>query len=86
MCKVIESAPKIVDDIPRSGESVERENWQSSEPLNLVSTVRIFLGADNCELLVPKGSKDLFEITEVLLGPFNFYADKNESIVCRQNI
>jgi len=40
----------------------------------------VILGDDNVEALVPKSDEFALQVTEMLLGPFNFYANKNQSI------
>ncbi len=91
--EMVESTPKIVDDIASSSDYINRNSGQSNEfrishvrelkcPLDVLAGLQVVLASNYCNVLGDE--KVGCQITEVLFGPLNFYADKNDSIACFQ--
>jgi len=78
--EVVERTPEIVDDISGSGDCVPGQNRELSEILGYLSRLRIELAENRCLMFIPKSNEFSLKITEMLLGPFNFYANKNKSV------
>jgi hypothetical protein len=81
--EVIKSASKVVDNI--SGHKSNLDQWRvkNSNAIDCLSGLRIMLADDSIwwgfesEEASPKD----FQVTDVLVGPFNFYADKRKSFI-----
>jgi hypothetical protein len=79
---VIEGTPEVLNDISGDGNGVERGDPEGAENLRFMSSLRIFIGHDRVSVCVPGFfDKFPFKLNEVLLGPLNFYANKNDSAV-----
>jgi len=76
--QVIESTSEVVSNV---SDNCGHSGFQNEEWSGLVKTFRVRVHRDSVELICHVGSKSLFQLSEMLIGAFNFYADKSESIV-----
>ncbi len=82
---MIERGPEIMNNVPGHTENVKREGGHSlkfvgmKEGYGVGSDTRIWIGREYCSVL--EGQNFGCEITEVLLGPLDFNADKDDSVV-----
>ncbi len=77
ICEVVESTPQTMDDIPRCGENFKGINRETLH----VRGLRVILSNTHIQVFVPAREDYPFEVTEVLFGPFNFYAKENQTCV-----
>jgi hypothetical protein len=88
VCEMVERASKIMDNISSARNDINRqsESFVSGVAGHLESTPdwRIRLSDNNVSVIVPTRHNLRFEVCEVLLGPLDFYADKEKSAACIQ--
>jgi hypothetical protein len=76
---VVESTPKVLQDIASRGEHVETDDREFSEVRQALGSFRILIADTNVSVGVPIGLRCRFEFGEVLFGPFDFYPDEDKS-------
>lgn len=82
--QVIESAPEVLDCVPRDGNN-DSGNWcDTGYLIAQFSKLRIFLFDDAIGMSAEEGVDLPFEIDDVLFGPFNFYPDERKSFIGSQ--
>ena len=79
VCKVVECASEVVNDIASQPQRVKGQDSVLSE----LARLRFRISRNSVELLHPERSKFGLQITEMCLGPVNFYAHQDKS-VCRR--
>lgn len=84
--QMIQRASHVVDRV--SGKKTDwighRLNVAREEDIKiLISRLRVWLGVEGVKLALEKPIPSGFQITEVLLGPFDFYADTRETFSSR---
>src|SRR5271169_2439541 len=80
--QMVESTSEIVNDVPCRCDRIEGQPWKNHEPPRCLPGLSVQLGANYCRADIPRSEKVGCETTEVLFGPLNFNADKNDSVVC----
>jgi len=83
VCKVIKRAPEVVDNIASRSEGVEGTDAVFTKLFEGLARLRIFIGSERLEVLLPETNELGFEVDEVLLGPLNFHSDEDQSVVGR---
>jgi hypothetical protein len=82
---MVKSSSQVVDHVASGGKRIERLHGKPVHILDaLAMSLRITLGQNHVHLLSPKIQEAEFEITEMLLGPLDFYSNKNKSVVGRE--
>jgi len=76
---VIEGATKVLQNIASDREHIEMNDREISEDKIALGKFRILLGNSNLSVGIPICLRSRFEFSEVLLGPFNLYADRDKS-------
>src|SRR6266849_589292 len=77
--QVIESGSQVVENVT-SGNCNDRRNLADTRNvMDVLSGFRVRLDFDGIRLGIPEGLNFDFQVTDVLFGPFNFYANKPES-------
>jgi hypothetical protein len=79
--EMVKSASEIVDDISGNSGNVESVNMQRIDFEDWFSKLGLSLYADRLSGRFAQGQDDRFQIVEMLIGPFNFYADQSDSVV-----
>lgn len=80
-CEMVKSTSKVVDDIASRKRNVESVDIEWVDFKNWLHALGLSLCADRLEGCFAKRLDSRFEFIEVLLGPFNFYADQSQSVV-----
>jgi len=73
---VVQGTPKVIYDIPGNTEDLERVNLKRFVMNEMISCLQIFIGNGHATCIVRARNELPFEITEMMLGPFNFYSKK----------
>ncbi len=74
-----------MDHVTRRGQRIERLDRKIVHIVDaLAVSMRIALSQNHVQAFTTKPPERDFEITEVLFGPLDFYADENKSVVCRE--
>jgi len=73
--QMVEGAPKIVNQIPGDSGHSKGRLPNAEEIIDQFSSLRIMLGSDYIWVGHQERANFNLKITEVLFGPFNFYAD-----------
>lgn len=81
---VVESTPKVLQDVASRGEHVKTDDREFSEVRQALGSFRILIADSNVSVGIPIGLRCRFEFGEVLFGPFNLYPDEDESFFCAQ--
>lgn len=83
VCEVVESASDVMDNVARSKRDFGGRLSKDSDAMDCLSRLRIVLSDDSLCWGFPVEiiPDDRFQVTDVLVGPFNFYADKSKSLV-----
>jgi hypothetical protein len=77
--KMIQGATQVLDNVSGNGQHLKSGDRQSRKILLSLQSLRISIGANYTLVSVPKiGGCDI-EINEVFFGPFDFYANENQS-------
>jgi hypothetical protein len=77
----VKGAPQVLKGVPGdSGDEGRCFGYADDIPVGL-KELSIRLYSDHIRVGVLEGDHLGFEITDVLFGPFNFYADKIESVI-----
>lgn len=81
ICELVESAAQIVDEVSSDRQHVKGIDGKLSITPDDAAKIRVLLRESSVSVLTPSSLHLDFEITEVLFGPFNFYANQDQSIV-----
>jgi len=87
VCEVVECAPEVVDNISGGRDDLDgylRNFGDIGKASENAIKWRIAISENDVRVFTPTCDNRRFEVCEVLLGPFDFYSDKNKSAVCRQ--
>ena len=76
--KVIESTSEVVNNV---SDNCGNGGFQNEEWASLVKTFHVRLHRNRVELIRHPRNKSRFQLLDMLIGPFDFYADQSESVV-----
>jgi len=79
--EMVESGSQVVNHVSGTGGNVGGVDVQRSEVHEWVASLRLRIEANQLKGCFAKRQDSRFEFVEVLLGPFNFYADQADSVV-----
>lgn len=79
--QVIEGAPKVLDNVADERGDVSRGGCEFSDLVVNFSRLRIFLSNDSIGVRVKECADGGIKISDVLFGPFNFYANQGEPLI-----
>jgi hypothetical protein len=77
--QVVESAPQVVNGVPGDQrETVGNRNSRLGE-MDFLSSLSIMLDSESIRVCVPVVKDSVFQITDVVIGPFDFRPDGEQS-------
>ena len=85
LSQMVEGASQILDSVPGDTREVSRNRVKPHQVLAGLSSLRVYLFSDFIGFTDAEGLDFIMKVTDVLLGPFNFYVDKRDSFVGSQN-
>jgi hypothetical protein len=83
--QVVESAHQVVNGIPGDCRNLGTVDVDGSRLQDWFASIRITIKPDTVGYRTAEGENSLFQVLDVLIGPFNFYANQSESVVCRHH-
>ena len=80
VCEIVQGPPKVVDSVAQDGGKLQRNIPHARHIKNQIQHIRITLASDQIGLKIAaqKSSDCDIQVTDVLLGPFDFYTDTRE--------
>jgi hypothetical protein len=81
---MIESAPEVVNHVSGDGKNPEGIDRKDLLFVDYLSRVRIFISQTDTKVIAPSLQNFPFEVLKIMLGPFDFYAKQDDSIVGRK--
>ena len=79
--EMVEGASEVVDSVSGDEADINGRGLEVENLIERLSRLRIVLGFDSIRFAVEEPLPRDFYITDVLFGPFNFYADEGKSLV-----
>lgn len=79
--EMFKSASEVMNNVSGNESDFSRRRLDVSHAIDCLSRLRIELGFDSIRFAVKETLPNDFKLTDVLFGPFNFYADERESFV-----
>lgn len=79
--EVVKGGSKIVNHIPGDKSDFNGRGLNVENAIDVISRMRVMLAPDSIGLTVEEPLPRDFQITDVLFGPFNFYADERKPFV-----
>ncbi|HVB56590.1 MAG TPA: hypothetical protein VNE63_09195 [Candidatus Acidoferrales bacterium] len=76
--KMVQRTAKVLQNVSRDSKYLKSGDRQFRKILDRLSRLRVCLGSDHVSVSIAEGFGLSLEISEVLFGPFDFYADQNE--------
>jgi hypothetical protein len=81
VCKVIQGASEVVNDVPGNSEHVEGKDRHQLTIWSALRQLRIVIEDRHVSVVAPVSKQFPLEVTQVMLGPFNLYPKKDQSII-----
>ena len=79
--QVIQSAHQVVDSVASYSGNIGTVDEERIELKSWLSGIRVRIKPDSLEYWADKSASSIFQVVDVLIGPFNFYADQSQSVV-----
>lgn len=80
-CQVVQGASEIVNQVSGENWNIESVDMEWSGLKAWLTDTRLEIDANCLKGCLTQSDSSRFQIVEVLLGPFNFYADQADSVV-----
>jgi len=79
--EMIQGASQVMNHVSGDGRDFRRIDIQRADVQKWLASLRLRIEANQLKGCFAKRLDSRFQIIEVLLGPFNFYADQSQSVV-----
>lgn len=73
--QMVKTAPQVVQNLPDQQGDGPGDTGADLHPIDLISGLRVYLDSESIRVTFAEGLQPLFEITDVLFGPFDFCSD-----------
>lgn len=79
--EVVKGTSEVVNSVSGDEANFDGRGLNIEYAVNVISRLRVSLSLDSIWFAIEESFQGDFQITDVLFGPFNFYADERKSVV-----